>query len=131
MAYSVLIVDDSPVMRIYIRRVIDLSGLELGECFHAGNGVEALGVLRQSWVDIVLTEINMPVMNGEQLMQEISVDPLLSTIPVVVVSTDRSEARWGRMRALGARGYVTKPLYPETLSELMLGILNRGDYAIN
>lgn len=130
MAYSVLIVDDSPVMRKYIRRVIDLTGLEMGQFFDAGNGEEALSVLRQSWVDMVLTDINMPIMNGEELMCQISVDPLLSTIPVIVVSTDRSEVRWQRMRALGAREYVTKPLLPETLGEAMLRIFERGDYAI-
>lgn len=131
MAFRVLIVDDSPVMRKFIRRVIGLSGMEVGECLDANNGEEALGVLKQSWVDIVLTDINMPVMNGEELMQQISMDPLLSTIPVIVVSTDRSEARWERMRTLGAKDYVTKPLSPETLGEAMLKILNRGDYAIN
>ena len=73
----------------------------------------------------------MPVMNGEQLMQAIGVDPLLSTIPVVVVSTDRSEARWERMKALGAKDYVTKPLHPETLGEAMSKTLSRGDYASN
>lgn len=131
MAFRVLIVDDSPVMRKYIRKVMDLSGMELGECFNAGNGQEALGVLKETWVDIVLTDINMPVMNGEELMQEISCDPLLSTIPVVVISTDRSETRWERMRALGAKDYVTKPLFPETLGDAMLKILNRGSYATN
>jgi two-component system, chemotaxis family, chemotaxis protein CheY len=131
MAYSVLIVDDSPVMRKYIRRVIALSGLDLGECFDAGNGIEALDVLRQSWVDIVLTDINMPEMNGEQLMEKISVDPLFASIPVVVISTDRSEGRMERMVTLGAKDYMTKPLLPETLGAAMLKVLARGAYASN
>ena len=131
MAFRILIVDDSPVMRKYIRRVIDLAGMDLGECFEAGNGQEALGVLNQTWVDIVLTDINMPVMNGEEFMQQVSVDPLFSTIPVIVVSTDRSESRWERMRSLGAKDYVTKPLFPQTLGDAMMKILNGGDYAAN
>lgn len=129
MAYSVLIVDDSPVMRKYIRKVINLSGLEMGACFDANNGEEALTLLQESWVDIILTDINMPVMNGEEFLRQVSQDPLLSTIPVVVVSTDRSESRWNRMKALGAREYITKPLFPETLGDTMLEILSRGDYA--
>jgi len=129
MAYSVLIVDDSPVMRKYIRRAISLSGLDLGACFDASNGEDALRLLEENWVDIILTDINMPVMNGEEFLRQVGQDPLLSTIPVVVVSTDRSESRWDRMKALGAKDYITKPLFPETLGKSMLEILGRGDYA--
>lgn len=131
MAFKVLIVDDSPAMRKMIRRVLDMSGIELGECLDAGNGQEALDLLRSHWVDIVLTDINMPVMNGEQLLREISNDSLLESIPVMVISTDRTEARLERMLALGARDYVTKPFVPETLGYAMERLLlgeRRADY---
>lgn len=130
MAFNVLIVDDSPAMRKLIRRVLMLSGLELSQCLDAGNGQEALELLRAHWVDIVLTDINMPVMNGEQLLKEISSDALLETIPVLVISTDRTEARLQRMMALGARDYVTKPFLPETLGyamERLLAGVRRAD----
>lgn len=123
MAFNVLIVDDSPAMRKMIRRVLTLSGLELRECLDAGNGQEALDLLRANWVDIVLTDINMPVMNGEQLLREINGDSLLETIPVLVISTDRTETRLQRMMALGARDYVTKPFLPETLGCAMERLL--------
>src|SRR5450755_408665 len=98
-AFSVLIVDDSPSMRKFIRRVLLLTGLEIGECLDAGNGREALDLLKTNWVDIVLTDINMPTMNGEELMQQIAADPLLDSVPVLVISTDRSETRLHRMLA--------------------------------
>ena len=60
MPYSVLIVDDSPVMRSFIRRVLTVSGFEVGECLEAGNGEEALEQLGHASVDIILTDINMP-----------------------------------------------------------------------
>jgi two-component system, chemotaxis family, chemotaxis protein CheY len=115
MAFSVLIVDDSPAMRAFIRRVIDMSGFDVGNCIEAGDGEEAMTVLSQNWVDVVLTDINMPRMNGEELVRCMHNDELLKAIPVVVVSTDSTEARMSALMELGAQGYVTKPFHPEQL----------------
>jgi two-component system chemotaxis response regulator CheY len=123
MAYNVLIVDDSPAMRSFVRRVLDLSGLGIGACLQAGNGQEALNVLREEWVDVVLTDINMPTMDGEQLVQRLKDDDALRSIPVVVVSTDRTEGRVRQMLTLGAKGYVAKPFLPETLREELEKVL--------
>lgn len=119
MAFSVLIVDDSPAMRSFIRRVLDMSGFDVGSVIEAGDGLEALGHLSSNWVDVVLTDINMPRMNGEELLRQMWGDELLKEIPVIVVSTDSTEARIQTMTSLGAKGYVTKPFHPEKLrSEL-------------
>jgi len=115
MAYRVLIVDDSPAMRTFVRRVIDLSGFELSECFEASNGTEALELLRTEWVDAILTDINMPGMDGEEFLRRLSLDELLRSIPAIVISTDATSHRIASMTSLGARGYVTKPFLPETL----------------
>jgi len=123
MAFSVLIVDDSPAMRSFIRRVIDLSGFEVDDCVEAGDGIEALEKLEQRWVDIVLTDINMPNMNGEQLVKEMASHEMLKTVPVVVISTDSTETRIERLMSLGARGYVKKPFLPETLREELERVL--------
>ena len=117
MELHVLIVDDSPAMRAFIRRVLDLSGLELGLCLEASNGEEALRLLENNWVDAVLTDINMPTMDGEELLRRMSEHPVLRLIPVLVVSTDRTDGRVQKMLTLGAKGYVTKPFAPETLRE--------------
>jgi two-component system chemotaxis response regulator CheY len=123
MAFNVLIVDDSPSMRKVIRRVLMLSGFEVGECMEAGDGLEALEVLDRAWMDVVVTDINMPNMNGEELLERLASDSMRSSIPVLVVSTDRSDDRLRRMMALGARGYVTKPFVPETLGAAMANIM--------
>jgi two-component system, chemotaxis family, chemotaxis protein CheY len=115
MAYRILIVDDSPAMRTFIRRVIDLSGIEVAEYRQASNGREALETLGAEKVDAILTDINMPVMNGEELLRHLSEDEALRAIPVIVISTDASGRRMERMRALGARGYLGKPFRPEQL----------------
>ncbi|HTQ53350.1 MAG TPA: response regulator [Bryobacteraceae bacterium] len=123
MAFRVLIVDDSTVMRGFIRRIMLLSGLEASAFLEAGDGNEALNVLRREWVDVVLTDINMPGMDGEELLRSLGTDELLKSVPVVVVSTDGTEKRIGRMLALGARGYVKKPFLPETLREELERVL--------
>jgi two-component system chemotaxis response regulator CheY len=115
MAYRVLIVDDSPAMRAFIRRVIHLSGFETACCLEAGNGAEALQALRREWVDVILTDINMPGMDGEQLLRHLSDDEMLRALPVVVISTDRTDHRIQQMMSLGARGYLIKPFRPEDL----------------
>ncbi len=120
-----MIVDDSPAMRSVIRRVMTLSGFELAECLEAGHGGEACRVLREKSVDVVLTDINMPVMNGEEFLASIRSDKSYGAIPVVVVSTDATDTRIRRMMDLGAQGYITKPFFPESLRtelERVLGV---------
>jgi len=123
MAFNILIVDDSPATRRVVRRVVDISGVDIGKYLEAGNGVDALAVLRSDWVDLVMTDINMPDMDGQQLLIEIRNDPMLATIPVLVVSTDRSESRARQMLSLGADGYVSKPFMPAALSEEIYRLL--------
>ena len=115
MEIAVLIVDDSPVMRAFVGRVLQLSGMAVKRRLEASNGQEALDVLRKEHVDLVLTDINMPGMDGEQFVRCLEQDEALRSIPVIVISTDGTENRMHRMLSLGARGYVTKPFLPETL----------------
>ncbi len=123
MALNIMIVDDSPVMRAFIRKTVGLTGLDVGEYCEAGDGEDALSLLRQRWVDLVLTDINMPNMNGEEFVRRLAGDELLRTIPVIVVSTDSSHSRVQQMLALGAKGYVTKPFLPEALRDEVEKIL--------
>jgi two-component system, chemotaxis family, chemotaxis protein CheY len=123
MAFSVLIVDDSPVMRGFIRRVLALSGFEVGECLEASNGEEALARLEGHSVDVILTDINMPKMNGEELLRRLETDERLRSVPKLVISTDATKARILKMLALGADGYMTKPFSPEALREELARVL--------
>lgn len=127
MAFNVLIVDDSPVMRAFVKRVLTLSGFEVGTCVEASDGQEALNVLQQQWVDVILTDINMPNMDGEEFVRRLDEDDELRRIPVIVVSTDRTEIRVHQMLGLGARGYVSKPFMPETLRDELEQVLGVPD----
>jgi two-component system chemotaxis response regulator CheY len=115
MSYRILIVDDSPGMRAVLRRVVELSGIPVETCLSACHGKAALETLRSERVDLILTDINMPEMNGEELVSEIRKDPALNKIPILVISTDATSNRMQRMLELGAAGYVIKPFQPETL----------------
>ena len=117
MALNIMIVDDSPVMRAFIRKVVNLTGLDVGEYCEAGDGADALKSLGETWVDLVLTDINMPNMNGEEFVRRMENDDLLRSIPVIVVSTDSSHSRVQQMMALGAKGYICKPFLPEALRD--------------
>ena len=115
MAYRVLIVDDSPAMRSYVRRVMEISGFDVAGCLEASDGTQALEVLKTEWVDAILSDINMPRMDGEELLRRLEADESLRQIPVIIISTDGTRARVDRMLELGARGYVMKPFRPEVL----------------
>lgn len=123
MAFDVMVVDDSPAMRRFIRRVIEVSGFSVGRYLEAGDGQEALEKLEGEWVDVVLTDINMPRMDGETMVAEMRKLEHLAAVPVIVISTDATEARMERLAALGAQGYVTKPFAPERLREEIENVL--------
>jgi len=118
----VMIVDDSPVMRSFVRRTLDVAGLPISDCLEAGNGQEALSRLAGSAVDLILTDINMPVMDGQGLLTSLKADSQHAGIPVVVISTDSTEQRVGELIRLGASGYIRKPFPPERISEVLCGI---------
>jgi two-component system, chemotaxis family, chemotaxis protein CheY len=115
MAYRILIVDDSPAMRAFVKRVMEISGFDLESCLEAENGSQALEVLKTEWVDAILSDINMPEMDGEELLRHLEADDSLRQIPVIIISTDGTKTRVEHMLQLGARGYVTKPFRPEVL----------------
>jgi two-component system, chemotaxis family, chemotaxis protein CheY len=114
---TVLIVDDSPVMRNFVRRVMRLAGFDEAEYLEASDGGDGLRRVQSTHVDLVLTDINMPNMNGEEFLAAMHADEALRGIPAVVISTDATHHRKARLTALGARGYIAKPFSPEALRE--------------
>ncbi len=120
---SILIVDDSSAMRSVIKRIIKLSGFEMETCVEAGDGEDALAVLRSQPVDMVISDINMPRMDGETLLREIAADRNLCGTPVVIVSSDATESRASRLLELGAGAYLVKPFQPHMLREKLEQLL--------
>jgi two-component system chemotaxis response regulator CheY len=124
MAYNFLIVDDSATTRTIIKKILELSSIEIGELHEAADGEEALEVLQNKWIDLVFADINMPRMNGVEMVQRMMEDGMLKSIPVVIVSSEGSETRIEEMMSKGIKAYLRKPFTPENIKELAENILN-------
>lgn len=127
MAYNVMIIDDSRSMRHVIKKVLKISGLEIGEIIEAGNGEEALDQLQDHWVDLILSDIHMPVMDGLEFLRRLGAYVEFRDVPVILVTTERNEKRLAEAMALGARAYLSKPFQPEEFRALILKLLGVED----
>ncbi len=123
MAFNILIVDDSATVRAVIEKTLHIAGVDVGEIFKAENGKEALEIIGNNWVDIILSDINMPVMGGIEMIEKMSEDGLLKTIPVIVVSTEGSSTRIEQLKSKGVRGYIRKPFTPEIVKQMVDDIM--------
>lgn len=121
MSFNMLIVDDSAVMRAMIIKTLRLTGLPLGEIYQAANGAEGLNVLSQNWVDLAFVDLNMPQMNGEEMIHHVRENPETSQLAMVVVSTEGSETRIASLKEQGVE-FVHKPFTPEELRNTVIRI---------
>ena len=126
MAINVLIVDDSAVVRAMILKTLRASGVDVGEAHQAANGRIGLEELSQHWIDLAFVDINMPVMNGEEMIDKVRENPLWAELPIIVVSTEGSETRIDRLQQKGAH-FVHKPFAPEAVREIIDKILGVPD----
>ena len=115
----ILIVDDSSMMRAMIKRVVKLTNVPVHEILEAGDGAEALTLLEQHDVQLLLTDINMPVMNGAELLRALADDERWSGLTRVIISTDGSTARREEAAELDVRCYLEKPFSPEVLRDVL------------
>lgn len=106
---NVLIIDDSPILRRSIRRSLVEIGLEERVIFEASNGIEGLAALASRNISLVLLDLNMPVMNGEEFLTKMRGTTAFSDIPVVIVTTEVNGARLMRLGKLGISGFLHKP----------------------
>lgn len=127
MAYNVLIVDDSKSMRKVILKTLRLSGFQLGECLEASNGQEALDILEGRWIDLILSDVHMPVMDGFGFIRSLKERDICGDTPVVFVTTEANEDRLNELMSLGASGYIRKPFRPEEVGAFLSGIMGETD----
>jgi two-component system chemotaxis response regulator CheY len=120
---DVLVVDDSAAIRKILQRVLRQTGMAIRTIYEAGDGQEALTVLRAQKPRLVLTDINMPKMDGLQLLAAIKAVPEWRDMPVVMITTEGGESKVGEAVRLGAAGYVRKPFTADQIKEKLAGIL--------
>jgi two-component system chemotaxis response regulator CheY len=120
---DILVVDDSAAIRKILTRVLRQTGMAIQTIHEAGDGQDALAVMAQHRVDLVLSDINMPKMDGLQLLASLKASPQWHSIPVVMITTEGGETKVAEAVRLGAAGYVRKPFTADQIKEKLVGIL--------
>src|SRR6187399_821594 len=124
---TVLVVDDSSVMRKMVAHALSLTGLPVGEVREARDGHEALLSIASSPPDLVLCDIHMPTMDGAELLERLDCGGWTKTIPVVMITSERNTTTRERLTSFGARGYLQKPFYPEALGRVIRAVLGLAE----
>jgi two-component system chemotaxis response regulator CheY len=119
----VLIVDDSAAIRKILHRVLVQAEVPLGKVLEASDGVEALAKLKTDTVGLILSDINMPNMDGIELLTNLKADATFKLVPILMVTTEGSQAKVMQALELGAAGYVRKPFTAEQIKEKLAGII--------
>lgn len=131
MSYCILLVDDSPVVRHMIRKVIEISGLDIGQIVEASNGSEALEAIEKNWIDVVVADINMPVMTGAEMVKQMIERDFMATTPVIIVSSEKSAKRMEELKQLGVKAYLNKPFRPEQIKQVIGEVLRERKEAVH
>jgi two-component system chemotaxis response regulator CheY len=126
MPYNVLIVDDSAIMRTLIRKILVFSGFKMGESFEGAHGREALEILASHRIDLILSDLNMPVMDGAALVKALQADTRQAHIPVVLISTEGRPDILEPLLQQGVRGYIQKPFRPEAIRAMLGKIMGEA-----
>ncbi len=123
MPLDVLIVGDSAAIRKILHRVLEQTDLQIGKVWEASDGLEALAVLAANQVGLILSDINMPNMNGIEMLAKIKEKATLTQAPIIMVTTEGSQEKVMQALELGARGYVRKPFTPDQIKEKLVGLI--------
>ena len=120
---QILVVDDSAAIRKILQRVLRQTGMSIGAVHEAGDGQEALEILDTLKIDLILSDINMPKMDGLQLLAAVKSSPERRHVPMVMITTEGGETKVAEAVRLGASGYVRKPFTADQIKEKLAGFL--------
>jgi two-component system chemotaxis response regulator CheY len=123
MPLDVLIVDDSAAIRKILHRVLVQAELPLGKVLEASDGQEALNTLSANPIGLVLSDINMPNMDGIEMLTKIKANPAWKDLPIIMITTEGSQEKVMQALSLGASGYVRKPFTPDQIKEKLVGLV--------
>ena len=123
----IMIADDSGTARMFIRQCVEISAEEDVEFLEAANGREALTALKDGGVDLLITDLNMPVLDGRELIRRIAASPRLNGMPIMVITSSGNQARRDELLELGACVVLRKPVNPMTIAEGLETALGRED----
>lgn len=119
----ILVIDDSAMMRKIILRLLGQAGLTILPALEAADGSEALAILGDHTPALILCDINMPSISGLELLARIRDEQLAPSVPIVMITTENSEAQVRQAIALGARGYIRKPFTVDDVKATIVPLL--------
>lgn len=124
MGLSFLVVDDSANIRAFVKKTLAMTELDIEIVHEADNGESGLSMLAENAVDVVITDINMPVMNGLDMIREMKTKKEYNKIKILIISTEGSRQMILESVKAGASGYLRKPFGPEEVMEVLDGMVN-------
>jgi len=127
MALKILIVDDSKLVHAMIAQTLDMSGVEIEEVFHAMNGKEGLEKLQNQTLDLVFSDIHMPIMDGVEMIERMRHDEAIQHIPVVVISSEGSHKRLDELKSFGVQHFIRKPFTPEMINTVIHEVMGEAN----
>jgi two-component system chemotaxis response regulator CheY len=123
MPLDVLIVDDSAAIRKILQRVLRQTDLPLGQIWEASDGLEGMRMLAENSVGLIFSDINMPTMDGIEMLASIKGNAALKAIPIIMITTEGSQEKVMQALKLGASGYVRKPFTPDQIKDKLAGLV--------
>ena len=123
MAFKIMIVDDSAVTRMVLKKTIGMVGIDVDRFVEAGDGMEALDLLCDNHVDLAMADINMPKMNGMEMIAAMLANEKTADIPVVIITTHANDVRIKELCTQGVKKYIHKPFTPENIRDVLQEVL--------
>ena len=120
----IIVADDSATARMFIKRCLQIIGLGDVEIIEAENGKEALTAAKTQEVDLLLTDLNMPVMDGETLIKWVKASPKLGDLPVIVITSAGNPAKEAQLLELGAHRVLNKPVSPPMMMDALADFID-------
>ncbi len=128
MIKRVLIADDSATARTIIKRCLEIAGCAEAEFTEATDGREALRMVKETDVDLLVTDLNMPNMDGRSLLRSVKASPKLTSLPIIVISSASNGAVEHELRELGAHAVVSKPVSPASVAHALEALTDENNW---
>ncbi|MBC8203973.1 MAG: response regulator [FCB group bacterium] len=125
---TILIVDDSAIARIVIKRCLEIAGFSHAEFLEAKDGVEALKIAENTEIDLLITDLNMPNMDGVSLLKHVKSSPRLTFLPVLVVTSSSDQTKAQELQKLGALDVLNKPISPAKIASVLQSIIDKPEW---
>ena len=124
---KIIVADDSALARMFLIKYINVAGINDAQFLEAENGLEVLDIMKDTLPDLLISDLNMPEMDGVELVRRINASPKLSGTPIIIVTSAGNAAQREELMSLGVKAILTKPINPPEIVSAIGGLLSEGD----